>query len=183
MNSETAVAVVGVGCRFPEAATPEEFWSNLDKGVVSLRDIPAEDLRRCGVSPEAAAAPGFVTRSGWIEDPELFAAEFFGCTPVEAELIDPQQRLFLEACRDGLERAGHLPNGEHGPQVGVFAGASNSSYNTLLQYARARTEGPAAFDDLATQLGGGIDFMAPGSPTNSACAARPWPCRPPAPPR
>ncbi|WP_050502792.1 beta-ketoacyl synthase N-terminal-like domain-containing protein [Streptomyces monomycini] len=81
MNSETAVAVVGVGCRFPEAATPEEFWSNLDKGVVSLRDIPAEDLRRCGVSPEAAAAPGFVTRSGWIEDPELFAAEFFGCTP------------------------------------------------------------------------------------------------------
>ncbi|MEU7222673.1 thioester reductase domain-containing protein [Streptomyces chrestomyceticus] len=161
MNSETAVAVVGVGCRFPEAATPEEFWSNLDKGVVSLRDIPAEDLRRCGVSPEAAAAPGFVTRSGWIADPELFAAEFFGLTPVEAELIDPQQRLFLEACRDGLERAGHLPNGEHGPQVGVFAGASNSTYNTLLQYARARTEGPAAFDDLATQLGGGIDFMAP----------------------
>ncbi|MFH9421690.1 thioester reductase domain-containing protein [Streptomyces sp. NPDC017529] len=160
MNSETAVAVVGVGCRFPEAATPEEFWDNLDKGVVSLRDIPAEDLRRCGVSAETAAAPGFVTRSGWIEDPELFAAEFFGYTPVEAELIDPQQRLFLEACRDGLERAGHLPNGEHGPQVGVFAGASNSTYNTLLQYARARTEGPAAFDDLALQLGGGIDFMA-----------------------
>lgn len=161
MNSETAVAVVGVGCRFPEAATPEEFWSNLDKGVVSLRDIPAEELRRCGVSPETAAAPGFVTRSGRLADPELFAAEFFGHTPVEAELIDPQQRLFLEACRDGLERAGHLPNGEHGPQVGVFAGASNSTYNTLLQYARARTEGPAAFDDLATQLGGGIDFMAP----------------------
>ncbi|MFD7662142.1 thioester reductase domain-containing protein [Streptomyces sp. NPDC059788] len=161
MNSETAVAVVGVGCRFPEAATPEEFWSNLDKGVVSLRDIPAEDLRRCGVSAETAAAPGFVTRSGWIEDPELFAAEFFGYPPVEAELIDPQQRLFLEACREGLERAGHLPNGAHGPQIGVFAGASNSTYNTLLQYARARTEGPAAFDDLATQLGGGIDFMAP----------------------
>ncbi|MFI9229465.1 thioester reductase domain-containing protein [Streptomyces rimosus] len=161
MNSETAVAVVGVGCRFPEAATPEEFWSNLDKGVVSLRDIPAEDLRRCGVSAEAAAAPGFVTRAGWVGDPELFAAEFFGYPPVEAELIDPQQRLFLEACWEGLERAGHLPNGANGPQVGVFAGASNSTYNTLLQYARARTEGPAAFDDLTLQLGGGVDFMAP----------------------
>ncbi|MFH8348645.1 thioester reductase domain-containing protein [Streptomyces sp. NPDC018045] len=161
MNSETAVAVVGVGCRFPEAATPEEFWGNLDKGVVSLRDIPGEELRRCGVPAETAAAPGFVARSGRIEDPELFAAEFFGYTPVEAELIDPQQRLFLEACREGLERAGHLPNGAHGPQIGVFAGASNSTYNTLLQYARARTEGPAAFDDLNLQLGGGVDFMAP----------------------
>ncbi|MFF8446584.1 thioester reductase domain-containing protein [Streptomyces leeuwenhoekii] len=160
MNTETAIAVVGVGCRFPDAVTPQEFWDNLDKGRVSIRDIPEEELRRAGVDPETSAAADFVARAGTLPDAEQFAAEFFGYPPMEAELIDPQQRLFLEVCWEALERSGHPPHDETGPRIGVFAGTSHSSYAAMLQYARARAEGAAALGDLTLQLGGSADFMA-----------------------
>ncbi|MDN0196780.1 thioester reductase domain-containing protein [Streptomyces sp. S.PNR 29] len=160
MNTETAIAVVGIGCRFPDAVTPQEFWDNLDKGQVSIRDIPDEELRRAGVAPETSAAADFVARAGTLQDAEQFAAEFFGYPPVEAELIDPQQRLFLEVCWEALERSGHPPHDEAGPRIGVFAGTSHSSYTSMLQFARARAHGAVALGDLTLQLGGSADFMA-----------------------
>jgi thioester reductase-like protein len=155
---DTAIAVVGVGCRFPDADTPEQFWANLDSGLVCVRELPEQLLRQAGVSPEVLNRTDYVRMAATLADPELFAAEFFGYPPSEAELIDPQQRLFLEVCWEALERAGHPPEG--GPQVGVFAGSSFSTYTTLLQFARVRTDG-LALGDLALQLGSGADFMAP----------------------
>ncbi|MDX3229139.1 thioester reductase domain-containing protein [Streptomyces sp. ME19-01-6] len=160
MNTETAIAVVGIGCRFPDAVTPQELWDNLDKGLVSIRDIPDAELHRAGVDPKMSAAADFVARAGTLPDAERFAAEFFGYPPVEAELIDPQQRLFLEACWEALERSGHPPHDEAGPRIGVFAGSSHSSYSSMLQFARARAHGTAALGDLTLQLGGSADYMA-----------------------
>ena len=88
-----------------------------------------------------------------------FAGEFFGYPPGEAELIDPQQRIFLEACWEALESAGHPARDGH-RQVAVFAGASFSTYATLLYLARARTAGAAALNDVDLYLGGVTDFLA-----------------------
>ena len=107
--NDTDIAVVGVGCRFPDAWTPTEFWRNIDQGVVSIRELTAEQLRAAGISEEAASAPDYVTIGTTLPGADDFAGEFFGYPPGEIEMIDPQQRIFLEACWEALESAGHPP--------------------------------------------------------------------------
>ncbi len=159
MSASTDVAVVGIGCRFPDAWTAEEFWENLGKGVVSTREIPEEELRRAGVSDELLSAGDYVRVGTTVPGLEEFAAGFFGYPPAEAELIDPQQRIFLEVCWEALESAGH-PARDGARQVGVFAGSSFSVYAATLQAARARRDGAAAIGELGLQLGGLPDFLA-----------------------
>lgn len=156
---DTDVAIVGVACRFPDAATPEQFWGNLDDGLVSTRELPRVVFRAAGVPDEVLTAPDFVPVAATLADPGEFAAEFFGYPPREAELIDPAQRLFLEACWEALESAGHPPR-EGGPVTGVFAGTGPGNYALALQVARARTEGVAAVnDDADLYLGSAPDFL------------------------
>uniref|UniRef100_A0AAU2V0M0 SDR family oxidoreductase n=1 Tax=Streptomyces sp. NBC_00003 TaxID=2903608 RepID=A0AAU2V0M0_9ACTN len=159
MNNDTAIAVIGIGCRFPDARGPQEFWRNIGEGKVSFRDLDPERLRAAGLSDEVIDDPAYVKTAATLPGAEDFAAEFFGYSPAEAEATDPQQRLFLEVCWEALESAGHLPTGD--PLItGVFAGASASTYMTALTVARARSEGVlAAADDVALHLGGLPDFL------------------------
>lgn len=159
MTSDTDIAVVGVGCRFPDAWTPQEYWRNIDKGVVSTRELSDEQLRSAGVSEELLRSPDFVRVAATLPAPADFAAEFFGFPPTEAELIDPQQRIFLEACWEALEWAGH-PAYPDGPVVGVFAGSAVSTYSAALFAAKTQASGlVAALDDLDLTLGGLGDFL------------------------
>ncbi|OXM69563.1 thioester reductase domain-containing protein [Amycolatopsis vastitatis] len=160
MSADTAIAVVGIGCRFPGADTPAQFWAGLEAGVLGMRELTDDELRAAGVGPAVFAAEDYVRRIATLAGPGLFAAEFFGVSPAEAELIDPQQRLFLETCWEALEQAGHLPGGEEDERVGVFAGMSPSGYVAALQAARARRGGTAVLDHLSLQLGGMADFGA-----------------------
>ncbi len=157
--NETALAVIGVACRFPDAWTPEQFWSNVDNGFVSMRDLPDEVLRAAGVDEDTLRADDYVRTGTQLPGVADFAADFFGYTPREAELIDPQHRVFLEICWEALERAGHLP-GAQGPTTGVFAGSGVGSYSAALFAAKAREEGlAAAVGDLDLTLGGEVDFL------------------------
>jgi phthiocerol/phenolphthiocerol synthesis type-I polyketide synthase E len=156
---DTDIAVVGIGCRFPDAWTPQELWRNLDEGLVSARELSDEQLRRAGVSDELLRAPDFVRVAATLPGAEDFAADFFGYAPGEAELIDPQQRIFLEASWEALESAGHPP-ADDGPIVGVFAGGSASTYAAALFAAKAGSHGlAAAVDDVDLHLGGLGDFL------------------------
>ncbi|HWM07047.1 MAG TPA: polyketide synthase [Actinophytocola sp.] len=156
---ETDIAVVGVACRFPDAENPREFWGNLDAGTVSTRPLSEEALRAAGVSDELLRSPDYVTVGGTLADPGHFAAEFFGCPPREAELIDPAQRLFLESCWAALEAAGHPP-GPGAPHTGVFAGTGPSNYSLALRVAAVREHGVAAVsDDADLYLGSEPDFL------------------------
>jgi phthiocerol/phenolphthiocerol synthesis type-I polyketide synthase E len=158
-ETETEIAVVGVGCRFPEAWTPQEFWRNIDSGVVSTRELTDEQLRSAGVPDTLLQAPDFVKVAATLPGVADFAADFFGYQPKEAELIDPQQRIFLEAAWQALETAGHPPRPD-GPVVGVFAGGSSSTYTSALFAARAQAGGlAAAIDDVDLHLGGLGDFL------------------------
>ncbi|MFE3944103.1 thioester reductase domain-containing protein [Streptomyces sp. NPDC059118] len=162
MSRATDIAVIGVGCRFPDGPDAEAFWDNLMSGVVSTRAQSEERLRATGLSEVELKDPNFVGVAATVPDVELFAAEFFGYSPAEAESIDPGQRLFLEVCWEALESAGHAPAGTGtGPVVGVFASGGPSPYTVALQAARVREGGlAAAVDDLDLTLGGAPDFLA-----------------------
>jgi amino acid adenylation domain-containing protein len=119
------IAIVAMAGRFPGAADVEGFWHNLCEGRDSITFFRPDDLDP-GVSDQDRNDPAYVPARGIIEGVEQFDAAFFGIGPKEAELMDPQQRIFLELCWECLERAGHVPDAS-GP-VGVFAGMFNASY-------------------------------------------------------
>src|SRR5580700_7096819 len=104
--SPNAIAIVGLACRFPGASDPDAFWNNLADGVESVRGFSREELIAAGCSPAITDHPAFVSAHGALEDIAGFDADFFGYSPADAALIDPQQRLFLEVAQEAMERAG-----------------------------------------------------------------------------
>src|SRR3954462_11738091 len=129
------VAIVGMAGRFPGAPDVETFWRNLREGVDAIRTFSDDDLLDAGVSPAALSDPAYVKAGPVLDDVDAFDAEFFGVSAHEAELTDPQQRLFLECAWEALEDAGYDADRLNG-RVGVFAGAGLNTY--LLQLAASR---------------------------------------------
>jgi acyl transferase domain-containing protein/acyl carrier protein len=124
------IAVVGMAGRFPGADTLEAFWSLLDEGATGLRRVDAEELAAAGVSAAQAADADYVPIWGGFTDADGFDAAFFGYSPREAELLDPQQRVFLETAWSALEHAGY--DGRDAGLVGVYAGGALNGYLTHL---------------------------------------------------
>ncbi|MEM7355109.1 MAG: amino acid adenylation domain-containing protein, partial [Acidobacteriota bacterium] len=127
-RDDSGIAIIAQALRLPDAASPEAFWANLRDGVNSIRFFSPEHALAAGVAQERIDDPTYILSEASLGDSlKAFDAAFFGYSPREAELIDPQQRLFLEACWEALERAGH--GGEvHRGRVGVFGSAAVSSY-------------------------------------------------------
>ncbi|MFN7024817.1 MAG: type I polyketide synthase, partial [Pseudorhizobium sp.] len=121
------IAIVGMAVRVPGAADLEQFWSNLRQGVESIRDLSQEDLLAAGEDPARLSHPNYVARAADLDGMEMFDAEFFGLSPKEAAIMDPQHRQFLECAWEALENAGKVANGKPEP-VGVFAGCGMGSY-------------------------------------------------------
>src|SRR6266851_2360706 len=90
------IAIIGMVCRFPGAKNIDEFWRNLRDGVESISFLTDEELEPSVVDPATLSNPNYVKAASVLEGVELFDASFFGLTPREAEIMDPQQRLFLE---------------------------------------------------------------------------------------
>jgi amino acid adenylation domain-containing protein len=122
-----AVAIVGLAGRFPGARSAEALWRNVLAGVESIRPLTDAELRGAGISEELLNDPRYVKARGILDDADLFDAPFFGVNPREAELMDPQHRVFLEVCHEALEDAGLDPATFPG-LVGVYAGASVNTY-------------------------------------------------------
>ncbi|HEX4494949.1 MAG TPA: beta-ketoacyl synthase N-terminal-like domain-containing protein, partial [Thermoanaerobaculia bacterium] len=122
-----AIAIVGLSGRFPGASGVEGLWANLRDGVASIARFSDEDLAAAGVPPELRRDPRYVPAAGVLDGVELFDAGFFGYNPREAELLDPQQRIFLECAWAALEDAGYDSLRVPGP-VGVFASLGFSRY-------------------------------------------------------
>ena len=123
----TGIALTGMAARFPGADTVREFWRNLVEGRESVRTVSEEDLRAAGVDPALIDHPDYVRAVSQVKDAECFDAAFFGFSAREAEIIDPQQRVFLECAWSALEDAGCDPSAFTGA-IGVFAGAGINSY-------------------------------------------------------
>lgn len=123
----TKIAIVGLAGRFPGANSVQQLWSNISEGKISIKEFSREELLASGVTEEELEEGNYVPRQGEIEDVQCFDAEFFGFTPREAQLTDPQHRIFMEVVWEALEDAGCVPQqGKHA--IGLYAGQGLNRY-------------------------------------------------------
>ncbi|MGC3002604.1 amino acid adenylation domain-containing protein, partial [Streptomyces sp. G35A] len=171
-SDEDAVAIVGMALRLPGANDAEEFWANLRGGVESIRRFTDRELLDAGVPRHVLDDPAFVPAKGYVEDADLFDAEFFHCSPSDAQNMDPQHRLFLETAWQGLEDAGITPGAGPG-RIGVFAGAGFGGYD-LGDHDDASEVFRSAIgnknDFLATRLAHKLNLRGPALTVQTACS-------------
>jgi acyl transferase domain-containing protein/acyl carrier protein len=126
-NSLKGIAVIGMAGSFPGANNVEQFWQNLCNGVESISFFTDEELTASGVEQTLLQNPKYVKSGFVLEDIEMFDATFFGFTPKEAEIMDPQHRFFLQCAWSALENAGYNAETYKG-WIGVYAGTTLSDY-------------------------------------------------------
>ncbi|MFE3636511.1 SDR family NAD(P)-dependent oxidoreductase [Streptomyces sp. NPDC059168] len=174
-----AIAVTGLACRFPGASDAGAFWENLLAGRDTVTFRGRDELAARGVPADRLDDPRFVPAGGVLEGIDEFDAEYFGITPADAALMDPQQRLFLQCAVAALEDAGQRVRDAAGG-VGVYASAGFNSYLThhLLPHAaelghRADVQWLAAGDKdyLATQTSYRLGLTGPSLSVQSACSS------------
>ncbi|PYG29527.1 type I polyketide synthase [Pelagimonas varians] len=124
---ENDIAIVGMAAHLPGAQDIAAYWRNLRDGVSSIRRISEDDLQAAGEDPGLIRHRDYVPFAAPLDGFEMFDADFFGFSPKEAAIMDPQHRQFLETSWEALENAGHMPENFEG-QVGVFAGCGMGSY-------------------------------------------------------
>lgn len=173
----TEVAVIGMSGRFPGSEDLEAFWQHLRQGVCAIEFFSDRDQIEAGVDPDLMADSRFVPAGGVTGVEDQFDAEFFGCSPREAELMDPQQRWFLQCCWEALESAGYDP-GRYPGLIGVYGGATTSSYQYGL-YQSPELAGPASGLSVAmgnelcfltTRVSHKLDLRGPSCPVQTACS-------------
>ena len=125
--SESDIAIVGMAAHLPGAASVEAYWQLLRAGREAIRHLSEEDLCAAGESPARMQKPNYVPAAAMLEGFERFDADFFGLSPKDAAIMDPQHRQFLEAAWEAFEDAGHPPESFAG-RIGVFAGCGMGSY-------------------------------------------------------
>ena len=135
-NYSEDIAIIGMNGRFPGAKNLDEFWQNLRDGVESITFFSSEELASLGIDADLLQNSNYVKANPLLEDIEMFDAAFFGLTPREAQLMDPQHRLFLQCDWEAFENAGYNTQAYDG-RIGVYTGVSPSSYlvqNLLTNY-------------------------------------------------
>lgn len=177
-NLRDGIAVVGMAGRFPGAATVDELWRNLRAGQESIRFFSDTELAASGVDEAEWSRPDYVPAKGVLDDIAGFDAEYFGMSPREAALTDPQQRIFLEICVELLETAGVWPAADR-DRIGVFGGVSKNTYLyfNLLSHPELRA-GPAAQqtlvanekDYLASRASYKLGLRGPSMSVQTACS-------------
>lgn len=130
-DSGANIAIIGMACRFPEADNIYQFWENIKNGRESIRHFSDQELIHSGIDPDLIQNPDYIKAHGYLKDIDKFDASFFKITPLEAEYIDPQQRIFLECSWEALEDAGYDISTYNG-LIGIYGGSSFSRYMSLF---------------------------------------------------
>jgi acyl transferase domain-containing protein len=175
--SENDIAVIGISGRFPGARNCGEFWYNLEHGIEPLSHFDPAEILASGIAPERVMDPDYVRKRFILDDIELWDPAFFGFTPNEALMMDPQQRLFLECVYEALENAGHNPDVDSA-RIGVFAGSSSSSYRRLWKSNPAFAQMADSFnaalvndrEHLVTRVAYKLGLRGPAIAVNTACS-------------
>ncbi len=177
-NLLVGIAIVGMAGRFPGAKNIEEFWRNLRDGVESIATLSDEELLAAGVKPASLNDPSYVKAAGILDGIEMFDGPFFGFNPHEAEITDPQHRLFLECAWEAMEAAGYDPSRYEG-RCGVYAGAGLNTYllSNLISHVNF-ADNPDLFqiligndkDHLATRVSYKLNLKGPSFTVQTACS-------------
>lgn len=161
------VAVIGMSCRFPGAATPDEFWDLLRGGHTSVGPVPAD---------RATLAHGRITRfGGFLPDVDLFDAQHFEFGTREAHRADPRLRLLLMAVQEAVDDAGLVPEDIAGPRTGIWVGESHSDYWDLSTQVVSPNMYTLSGGGLKSFLSGRVshffDFQGPSLTLDTSCSA------------
>lgn len=176
-DESSEIAIIGMSCRFPGANNIDEFWKNLCEGVESVTQLSDEELLEAGVDPNLLNNPNYVKVAPMVEGYDVFDAEFFGYNPREAEMMDPQHRLFLQCAWESLENAGYTQEKYNG-LIGVFAGASLSTYMFNLYSNRKLMESVGNLqaiigndkDSLTTSVSYKLNLKGPSIAVQTFCS-------------
>ncbi|MFD0746624.1 beta-ketoacyl synthase N-terminal-like domain-containing protein [Phytohabitans flavus] len=172
-----AVAIVGIGCRFPGADGPAGYWSLLSGGVEAVREVPADRWDIEEYFQPGGAAPGkmYTRRGGFLGDVAGFDAEFFGLSRAEAGYLDPQQRLLLEMAWAAMEDAGVPPADLAGSATGVYIGLTTGDYGQMMAAAEVNAGPYAATGNVAcmaaNRLSYTFDLRGPSLTVDTACSS------------
>ena len=174
------IAIVGMACRFPGADDIEAFWRLLDSGTNAVSEgVPGSGTGRAGrLFRESGVAPA-CRFAGFLDRLDEFDAAFFRISPVEAQRLDPQQRMMLETSWQAIEDAGIDPDRLKGSRTGVYAGISNYDYRALVLEAGEPTE-PAAslysvtgtsFNTAIGRVAFALGLNGPAMAVDTACSS------------
>ena len=175
---ELDIAVTGIAMRFPGADTAEEFWDNIKNGKEALTHFSDEEMKATGVKDDDINNEHYVKAGFVIDDIDKFDASFFGVTPREARLMDPQLRVLLQTAWHALEDAGCDPDRYKG-KIGVFAGAGLSQYLLKNLMTSLNIENPDIMrtvwigndtNYLSTTLSYKLNLQGPSVTVQSACS-------------
>jgi len=176
-GARDAIAIIGMVGRFPGAANLDQLWRNLCNSVESISVFSAEELGP-GIDENLRNDPDYIRARGLIEGADLFDAAFFGINPLEAKVMDPQQRVFLELAQQALENAGCDPEHYRG-RIGVFAGIGDNHYYTtnllsnpdlLAMAGKLAVEYGNQKDYIALRTAYLLDLRGPAISLNTACS-------------
>jgi acyl transferase domain-containing protein/thioesterase domain-containing protein/acyl carrier protein len=178
--TEQEIAIIGLAGRFPGAQSIDEFWQNLKDGVESVQVFAEADLLARGVPAVELANPAYVRAGAVLDGIDQFDADFFGFSPRDAAIMDPQHRHFLECAWEALEQAGHNPENFSG-SIGVYAGSGMSAYllhNLLTNRQLVQSAGLFLIrqtgndkDVLATRVSYQLNLRGPSVNVQTACSS------------
>ncbi|MCP4294857.1 MAG: non-ribosomal peptide synthetase, partial [Proteobacteria bacterium] len=150
------IAIIGMAGRFPGASNIDEFWENLKNGTESITTFTKDELLKEGIPDDIIEDSNYVPSKGYLKDSDLFDAHFFDFNPRDAELTDPQHRIFLQVAFTAIEHAGYDYKQIDNP-VGVFASTGFSSY---LQQNIGNESSVQDRDFHQVMIGNDKDFIA-----------------------
>ena len=175
-----AIAIVGIGCRFPGGVSdPEAYWELLHSGRNPITEVPPERWDVDAYYDPDPSTPGktYTRRGGFLTDVDQFDPDFFGISPREAVHMDPQQRLLLEVSWEALERSGHSPQSLVGSRTGVYVAIGTNDYANLqaragnLQGADAYSGSGNGFCFAAGRISYALGLQGPNMALDAACAS------------
>ncbi|MCP4147168.1 MAG: SDR family oxidoreductase [bacterium] len=169
------IAVIGLAGRFPGAQNIKEFWHNLKNGIESVTFFSHAELEEAGIPTEYLEDPSYVKAGGLLEGIENFDADFFGYSHREAEIMEPQLRIFHESAWTALEDAGYEPATYSG-LIGLFAGTTPNPLWTWRNYKREQS-GSTAFESyifssnfFTTRIAYKLNLKGPALTVQTACS-------------
>lgn len=170
---DAPIAIVGIAGRYPQAADLDAFWRNLVDGRDCITEVPDERWHHAALFHPERNQPGrtYSKWGGFVDGIDRFDALFFGISPKEAELMDPQERLFLETAWETFENAGYAREAVAGKRIGVYVGVMWGQYELYGVGAGAAGAPSSSFASIANRVSYTLDLHGPSLALDTMCSS------------